>query len=69
MVEYLECLQDMIASHQSMIDLLVEVSCYKNLTLRWCSRSGKGMGILSLYLYIRRLLFLYLKQKKKLVLH
>ena len=41
----------------------------KNLTLRWFSRSGKGMGVLSLYLYIRRLLFLYLKQKKKLVLH
>ena len=68
MVEYLECLQEMIASHQSVIDLLVEVSCYKNLTLRWCS-SGKGMGVLSLYLYIRRLLFLYLQQKKKLVLH
>lgn len=69
MVEYLEYLRETIASCQSMIDLLVEVTCCKNLTLRWCSRSGKGMGILSLYLYIQRLLFLYLKQKKKLVLH
>lgn len=25
----------------------------KNLTLRWFSRSGKGMGILCLYLYIQ----------------